>query len=115
MKKNSKDVVTYTEDEIRSDPYGFTLKEITEVLGEQEAQKLFKAPPPNCEKANRCCGEWENSTECPCLCSRRAHKVRLPGNACQPEPSSPVRTAYSVWRSVFADLGIAFFDTGTAP
>lgn len=41
MKKNSKDVVTYTEDEIRSDPYGFTLKEITEVLGEQEAQKLF--------------------------------------------------------------------------
>ena len=29
MKKNSKDVVTYTEDEIRSDPYGFTLKEIT--------------------------------------------------------------------------------------
>ena len=27
--------------EIRSDPYGFTLKEITEVLGEQEAQKLF--------------------------------------------------------------------------
>ena len=36
MKKNSKDVVTYTEDEIRSDPYGFTLKEITEVLGEQE-------------------------------------------------------------------------------
>ena len=41
MKKNDKDVVTYTEDEIRSDPYGFTLKEITEVLGEQEAQKLF--------------------------------------------------------------------------
>ena len=41
MKKNGKDVVTYTEDEIRSDPYGFTLKEITEVLGEQEAQKLF--------------------------------------------------------------------------
>ena len=41
MKKNSKDVVTYTEDEIRSGPYGFTLKEITEVLGEQEAQKLF--------------------------------------------------------------------------
>lgn len=41
MKKNSKDVATYTEDEIRSDPYGFTLKEITEVLGEQEAQKLF--------------------------------------------------------------------------
>ena len=75
----------------------------------------FKAPPPNCEKANRCCGAWDTSTEYPCLCSRRAHKVRLPGNACQPEPSSPVRTAYSVWRSVFADLGIAFFDTGTAP
>ena len=26
----------------------------------------------------------------------RAHKVRLPGKACQPEPSSPARTAYSV-------------------
>ena len=45
----------------------------------------------------------------------RAHEVRLPGKACQPEPSSPARTAYSVWRSVFADPGIAFFDTGTAP
>ena len=80
-----------------------------------KCSKNFKAPPPNCEKANRCCGAWDTSTEYPCLCSRRAHKVRLPGNACQPEPSSPVRTAYSVWRSVFADLGIAFFDTGTAP
>ena len=35
----------------------------------------------------------------------RAHEVRLPGKACQPEPSSPARTAYSVWRSVSADPG----------
>ena len=39
MKKNDKDVVTYTEDEIRSDPYGFTLKEITkERMGQENIQ-----------------------------------------------------------------------------
>ena len=56
-----------------------------------------------------------NSVEFPCVRPHRAHEVRLPGKACQPEPSSPARTAYSVWRSVFADPGIAFFDTEAVP
>ena len=37
-----------------------------------------------------------NSVEFPCVRPHRAHEVRLPGKACQPEPSSPARTAYSV-------------------
>lgn len=44
----------------------------------------LKAPPRNYGKANR---RWEtltNSVESPRPCSRRAHKVRLPGSACQP-------------------------------
>ena len=44
----------------------------------------LKAPPRNYGKANR---RWEtltNSVESPRPCLRRAHKVRLPGSACQP-------------------------------
>ena len=41
MKKNHNDEMTYTSEEILNDPYGFTLKEMTDVLGEQEAQNLF--------------------------------------------------------------------------
>ena len=75
----------------------------------------FEASPHNYEKENQRCGTLANSVEFPRPCSHRAHKVRLPGNACQPEPSSPARTAYSVWQSASAVLGIAFFGTGTAP
>ena len=59
-------------------------------------------------------GMMTKRTESPRLCSRKAHGFRPAGNACQPEPSSPARTAYSVWRSASAVLGIAFFGTGTA-
>ena len=34
MKKNHNDEMTYTSEEILNDPYGFTLKEMTDVLGE---------------------------------------------------------------------------------
>ena len=75
----------------------------------------FEASPHNYEKENQRCGTLANSVESPRPCSHRAHKVRLSGNACQTEPSSPARTAYSVWQSASAVLGIAFFGTGTAP
>jgi len=46
-------------------------------------------------------------------CSQKAHWFKLPGRACQPESDSPMRTWYSILRSVFADLGIVFFGIAT--
>ena len=74
----------------------------------------LKAPPRNCRKGIRRNGTMTKRTESPRFCSRKAHGFRLAGNACQPEPSSPARIAYSVWRSASAVLGIAFFGIGTA-
>ena len=44
----------------------------------------LRAPPRNYEKANRRCETLTNSAETPRPCSCGAHKVRLPGSACQP-------------------------------
>ena len=56
------------------------------------------------------------SEKSPWQLAPKAHCVRLPNeNVCQPEAGSPERTSYSVWRSVFADLGIAFVDTPVVP
>ena len=46
--------------------------------------------------------------------SAYAHWLNLPGKACQPESDSQVRTGYSILRSVFAILGIAFFGNAAA-
>ena len=74
----------------------------------------IKATPRNSRNRILRNGTMTKRTESPRLCSRKAHGFRPAGNACQPEPSSPARTAYSVWRSASAVLGIAFFGTGTA-
>ncbi len=39
----------------------------------------------------------------------KENPIRPPGRACQPGSSSPMRTAYCILRSAFADLGIASF------
>ena len=75
---------------------------------------MLKATPRNSRNRILRNGMMTKRTESPRLCSRKAHGFRPAGNACQPEPSSPARTAYSVWRSASAVLGIAFFGTGTA-
>lgn len=77
-------------------------------------QIAVKATPRNSRNRILRNGTMTKRTESPRLCSRKAHGFRPAGNACQPEPSSPARTAYSVWRSASAVLGIAFFGTGTA-
>ena len=80
----------------------------------QNVIDLFKATPRNSRNRILRNGTMTKRTESPRLCSRKAHGFRPAGNACQPEPSFPARTAYSVWRSASAVLGIAFFGTGTA-
>ena len=52
----------------------------------------------------------------PCPCSHRAHEVRLPGSACQPEPGRQCEQhiRFGSLSTVFEDLGIAFSGTETA-
>ena len=63
----------YTPAEVRNDPYGFTYKEMSEVIGENEAKALYEdVLPPNCqaEKArgfeliSTCAGDLYSKAEC---------------------------------------------------
>ena len=45
----------------------------------------------------------------------RAKQIKPPGRACQPGSDLPAQTQNSVWRSVYADLGIEFSCNGTCP
>ena len=48
------------------------------------------------------------------MIAAKAHRIKPSEIFCQQDTGLPRQTLYSIWRSVFADLGIVFFDTQTA-
>ena len=67
------------------------------------------ATPHNATPAKENILGAEQGQGCSLKVFARTNRIKPPDRVCQSESGLPKQTTDSVWRSAFADLGIAFF------